>query len=297
MPRNAGNVYSKPPGTTPIVNDDVDPVPFNLLMDDIATDLNTPRPIVAGGTGASSAAAALVNLGLTATAAEINTLDGITASTAELNILDGVTATTAELNILDGVTATASEINALDGVTATGTSVIQAADAAAARTALEIPENRGYTFSAAQTTSSGTSFDFTGIPSYAREVIVMLRDVSLSGTDNILVQLGDSGGIETSGYNDTIQLSEGTNINVSLGGGTGFTIGGGNASNAMTGTMRIYKPLTTAEEWIADATVRRGAQFALVSGYKALSAILTQVRVTRTGTNTFDGGYLVVGWR
>ncbi len=56
---------------------------------------------------------------LTASAAELNTLDGITASTAELNLLDGVTATTAELNILDGVTATASEINLLDGVTAT----------------------------------------------------------------------------------------------------------------------------------------------------------------------------------
>lgn len=126
MPRNAGNVYSKPPGTTPIVNDDVDPVPFNLLMDDIATDLNTPRPIVAGGTGASSASAALVNLGLTATAAEINTLDGITASTAELNILDGVTATTAE-------------INALDGVTATGTALIVAADEAAGRAAIDAP--------------------------------------------------------------------------------------------------------------------------------------------------------------
>jgi hypothetical protein len=73
---------------------------------------------------------------LTATAAELNILDGATLSTAELNILDGVTSTAAELNILDGVTATASEINALDGVTATGTAVIQAADAAAARTAI-----------------------------------------------------------------------------------------------------------------------------------------------------------------
>jgi hypothetical protein len=54
---------------------------------------------------------------LTASAAELNTLDGITASTAELNLLDGVTATTAELNILDGVTATAEELNILDGAT------------------------------------------------------------------------------------------------------------------------------------------------------------------------------------
>lgn len=67
------------------------------------------------------AAVALTNLGLTATAAEINILDGATLSTAELNILDGLTATTAELNILDGVTATTTELNKLDGVTATTT--------------------------------------------------------------------------------------------------------------------------------------------------------------------------------
>lgn len=42
---------------------------------------------------------------VTATAAELNTLDGITASTAELNTLDGITATTTELNYVDGVTS------------------------------------------------------------------------------------------------------------------------------------------------------------------------------------------------
>ena len=61
----------------------------------------------------------LAELGVTATAAELNILDGATLDVTELNILDGVTATTAELNILDGVTATAAELNILDGVTAT----------------------------------------------------------------------------------------------------------------------------------------------------------------------------------
>lgn len=70
---------------------------------------------------AESGNTVLTSIGVTATAAELNTLDGITASTAELNILDGVTATAAELNILDGVTATTAEINILDGVTATAT--------------------------------------------------------------------------------------------------------------------------------------------------------------------------------
>ena len=56
----------------------------------------------------------LSDLGVTATASELNIMDGVTATAAELNILDGVTSTAAELNILDGVTATAAELNYLD---------------------------------------------------------------------------------------------------------------------------------------------------------------------------------------
>ena len=81
----------------------------------------TDVAVAHGGTGASTAAGALTNLGLTATAAELNVLDGITSTVAELNVLDGITSTVSELNILDGVTATAAEINALDGITSTVT--------------------------------------------------------------------------------------------------------------------------------------------------------------------------------
>lgn len=59
---------------------------------------------------------------ITATEAELNTMDGITATTAELNTMDGITATTAELNIMSGVTVTAANLNALAGVTNLSTS-------------------------------------------------------------------------------------------------------------------------------------------------------------------------------
>lgn len=84
---------------------------------------------------------------VTATSAELNTLDGITSTTAELNKLDGFTGTvddlnyakdlratgvtsaeldkidgltadSTELNILDGATVTTAELNTLDGITA-----------------------------------------------------------------------------------------------------------------------------------------------------------------------------------
>lgn len=48
-------------------------------------------PITKGGFGATTAEEALVNLGLTATAAELNIMDGVTATTAEINYVDGVT--------------------------------------------------------------------------------------------------------------------------------------------------------------------------------------------------------------
>src|SRR5210317_1128969 len=59
---------------------------------------------------------------LTATAAELNTLDGITADVGELNKLDGVTATTAEINYLDITTLGTSE--ASKAVTADANGVV-----------------------------------------------------------------------------------------------------------------------------------------------------------------------------
>ena len=74
---------------------------------DTATVLDTARTIAGQSfDGSANISIAPTDLtGVTATAAEINTLDGITSSTAELNILDGATLTVTELNYVDGVTS------------------------------------------------------------------------------------------------------------------------------------------------------------------------------------------------
>ena len=77
-------------------------------------------PIVqADGTYALGAQQKLSDLGVTASAVEVNILDGATLTVAELNVLDGITSSTDELNILDGVTSSTAELNVLDGLMAT----------------------------------------------------------------------------------------------------------------------------------------------------------------------------------
>lgn len=63
MARNGSGVYSKPAGTTAVASTTIESAKFNTLVDDIVDDLNAARPIVAGGTGATSASAARDNLG------------------------------------------------------------------------------------------------------------------------------------------------------------------------------------------------------------------------------------------
>ena len=63
----------------------------NITSGTLSSDRLPTVPVAKGGTGATTAAGALTNLGLTATAAELNLLDGVTATTTELNYLDGVT--------------------------------------------------------------------------------------------------------------------------------------------------------------------------------------------------------------
>ncbi|MGN5500412.1 hypothetical protein ACLJCA_09005, partial [Campylobacter coli] len=45
-----------------------------------------------------------------------------------------------------------------------------------------------------QNTTSGTSIDFTSIPSWARRITLSFSGVSTNGTSNPLIQIGDAGG-------------------------------------------------------------------------------------------------------
>jgi hypothetical protein len=135
--------------------------------------------------------------------------------------------------------------------------------------------------------ATGTSVDFTGIPLWVKRITVTFVGVSTNGTSNPMIQIGDSGGFETTGYLGSAQtIATAANFT------TGFGIGASTASSSVFhGSVTITK--TDGNSWVESGVVgysnSNGA--AMSGGSKTLSDTLTQVRITTVnGTDTFDAG-------
>jgi hypothetical protein len=146
----------------------------------------------------------------------------------------------------------------------------------------------------AQTTTSGSSIDFTGIPSWVKRITVMFSGVSTSGTSKKLVQLGTSSGPETSGYlAGCFTSSSGIEYSLST---AGFIFSTDQNSYAAGNTHgSIVFTNISSNTWVAQGVTHvSGSGYQLgnsVSGSKSLAGVLDRVRVTTVnGTDTFDAG-------
>jgi hypothetical protein len=140
--------------------------------------------------------------------------------------------------------------------------------------------------------TSGTSIDFTGIPAWAKKITVMYNNVSVSGTSSTLIQLGDSGGIENTGYTGIYSASANAATNSVISSTAGFIVFSNAATYTMSGLLTISN--LTGNIWVAQGVFSNLTTTALsstCSGGKTLSDVLTQVRITTVnGTDTFDAG-------
>lgn len=139
-------------------------------------------------------------------------------------------------------------------------------------------------------TTSGTAIDFRAIPSTAKKIFISFEGVSLSGTDDLLVQLGDSGGIETTGYISSggAYSSSGQGVSSST---SGFVWRVGNAAEIASGHMVLTLSDSTNNTWIVSHTGKNNTGTVVNGGGdKSLSGTLDRIRITRTGSDTFDAG-------
>lgn len=140
--------------------------------------------------------------------------------------------------------------------------------------------------------TSGTSIDFTGIPSWVKRITVMLSGVSTSGTSNYLVQIG-SGSVTTTGYASGSFSVDGTNatgISVST---SGFlVVRVVTAASTFNGLINISN--ISGNSWVESGSLTNSTTtgFGTTSnGSIALSGALDRVRITTVnGTDTFDAG-------
>ena len=136
------------------------------------------------------------------------------------------------------------------------------------------------------TLTTQTAVDFTGLPAGTKHIAILFASASLSGTDSFLIQIGPSAGPETTGYTS----------NSGQGGGqvtstAGFILQNQAAANQLSGIMTLSLIDAATNTWVASHSTRTSTTVCQYGGGdKSLAGALTQVRITRTGTDTMDAG-------
>ena len=243
-----------------------------------AVVMSTALPVASGGTGASTAGNARTNLSAASSGANSD-ITSITGLTTALTVAQGGTgaATHTSKGVLIGngtsAVTTVSPSTSGNVLTSDGTNWTSS-------TSL----NSG----TAQASTSGTSIDFTSIPSWVKRITVIFNEVSTNGSSGTLIQLGTSGGVVSSGY-----LS--TSVGTATASGvsnytTGFGIRNDSDSYVMSGNMVITN--ISGNIWISSHTTKASTAVCPIgAGSVTLGGTLDRVRFTTVnGTDAFDAG-------
>lgn len=144
-------------------------------------------------------------------------------------------------------------------------------------------------------TTSGTSID-VNIPAGVKRILVYFIGVSTNGTSIPIIQLGTAGSFETTNYLGSV--GEASSVAFS----NGFALlRAMSATAAMEGSVAIDLALSSSNTWVVNGIIGRSDSAQPTqnsSGRKALSDVLTRIRLTTAGgTDAYDAGSIAVwGW-
>lgn len=145
----------------------------------------------------------------------------------------------------------------------------------------------------AQASTSGTSIDFTGIPSWVKRVTVMFNGVSTSGTSAVQIQIGSTT-FSTSGYASTSSFTGAVGGYIFA--STGFFCDPQSSYSSGASRSGFYQlTLLTSNTWVGSGNISAGSSIqvtnACAGNSPALGGTLDRIRITTVGgTDTFDAG-------
>ena len=290
MPRNGAGVYAAPTGTLATTLTPIPSAAYNAFVNDLVADANFARPIAAGGTGATTAAQARTNLGLGAVAT-LNTIPianggtgATTAAAARTALGLAAVATTGAYSDLSGIPA---PIPALTQAQVENAASTVFGTASGQRLAQAIQARVGWVNVASVATTSGTAFNIGSIPNGISELEIYLDGVSLNGAENLLLQIGTGASPQTTGYVGSSAVAGST---VGAGRTDGWPIWLNVASRALVGRMHLVREPGT-NKWFQNHLMHLQDGFASTgAGVVSLGGNLNNLRLTRTGSDTFDAG-------
>jgi len=149
------------------------------------------------------------------------------------------------------------------------------------------------TLETSKASTSGTSVDFTSIPSWAKRITVMLNGVSTSGISVVQIRIGTGGSPDTSGYAGVVTLFSSGGAGAGAWNTSGCDLERSSQAAASVRQASIVLSLVSSNAWVFSGSVAytNTAVAYTTCGGKSLSGALDIVRLTTVnGTDTFDAG-------
>lgn len=139
--------------------------------------------------------------------------------------------------------------------------------------------------------TSGTSIDFTSIPSWAKRITFMLNSVSTNGSSYYQIRLGTSSGIVSTGYVSIVNLLY-TAVQ-SFASTAGYQIIAPSTGDTHSGSI-IISNLGSSNIWVASGVfvaTPNTISFTTAGRSPNLGGTLDRIRLTTVnGTDTFNAG-------
>jgi len=233
---------------------------------------SAPLPIASGGTNATSASAARTSLGVAIGTDVIGWVAPGTSGNVLLS--DGTNWTSSPRSVPAIVAADAGKSLINNGtISSWGSSIVSG--------------------TAVTVTGTPSTVEFTGIPSWAKRVSLILSELSINGTNDCFFQFGN-GSFVTSGYVSYGARTTGAGLD-GVNGTAGIILNMSAATETVNGIFTAAN--VSGNTWSGSYTFGSSTLTGFFgAGGITLGGVLDRIRIITSGGNTFDTGVVNVFW-